>query len=139
MIECSLLNSYILASLTINKKSKKDFLFFHLDVDEGLIGNFSSRKTFVHPRSSEYMDLERLNPNLGHWPISTKQKLECVVCCTKRAKLHLTRRDLWHESRVKCSHCGVHLCIEEDRQCYTKYHTHTFNTGYSRQHIMQLQ
>ena len=123
MIECSLLNSLIIASLTIYKNSKKDFLSFRLEVAEGLISSFSLKKKVGHPRSSEYMELERLNSHLGHWPISSKQKLECVVCCKKRAHLHLTRRDLWHGTRVKCSHCGVHLCIEEDRQCYTKYHT----------------
>ena len=114
MIECSLLNSCILASLTIHKKLKKDFLSFRLDVAEGLIGNFSSKKKAGHPRSSDYMELEQLNPYLGHWPIFSKQKLKCVVCCTKRAKLHLTRQDLRHETRIKCSYCGVHLCIEEE-------------------------
>ena len=71
------------------------------------------------------MKLEQLNLHLGHWPIpiATSQKLECVVCCIKQAKLHLTR-DLWHKSRIKCLHYGVHLCNEEEeRQCYTKYHT----------------
>ena len=95
---------------------------------EGLLGNFSSKKKLDHSRSSEYMELGRLNLHLGHQPIptATSQKLECVVCCIKQAKLHLTRRDLWHKSRIKCLHYGVHpLCNEEEeRQCYTKYHTH---------------
>ena len=123
LIECSLLNAHILDSLTVHAQSKRDFLSFRLDVAKGLIGTFSSRKA-AGRRSGESTELERLNPQLGHWPTTSKRKLNCVVCSTKRAKLHLSRSELRHETRIKCSRCNVHLCIEEERQCYTKYHTH---------------
>ena len=71
----------------------------------------------------EYQELDRLNVQLGHWPIRVETKLECIVCATKRNKLNLTRQEMRHESRIKCSKCNVHLCIEENRECFTKYHT----------------
>ena len=122
LIECSLLNAYILDSLTEHAQAKRDFLTFRLDVAQKLIKTFSSRKAAGRSSGGKYTQVERLNPQLGHWPTSSKRKLECAVCSTKWAKLHLSRSELRHESRIKCSRCNVHLCIE-GRQCYKKYHT----------------
>ena len=58
---------------------RRSFLLFRLDVTKGLINNFSSRKSAGRSRSSEYTEIEWLNSQLGHWPVSSKQKLECVV------------------------------------------------------------
>ena len=42
-------------------------------------------------------------------PIQETTKRECVVCSTKRAKLHLTRSQLWHESHFKSCYCNIHM------------------------------
>ena len=64
----------------------------------------------------EYHELDRLNVQLGHRPIRVERKLECIVCATKRNKLNLTRQEMRHESRIKCSKCNGHLCIEENKR-----------------------
>ena len=63
--------------------------------------------------------------------------LECIVCCTKWAKLHMKWQDLQHQTRIKCSYSGMYLCIEEERQ-FIQNTINTFNTGYSHPHIIQL-
>ena len=32
----------------------------------------------------ENSQLDRLNPALGHWPVSATSKLDCVVCSLRR-------------------------------------------------------
>ena len=32
----------------------------------------------------EHSQLDRLNPALGHWPVSATSKLDCVVCSLRR-------------------------------------------------------
>ena len=127
LVECALSNAFILNSITfpsLYRHSKRDFLAFRLDVAKQLIGSFQSRQRSAGwPWSVEYQELDRLNVQLGHWPIRVERRLECIVCATKRNKLNLTRQEMHHEIRIKCSKCNVHLCIEENRECFTKYHT----------------
>ena len=131
LIECSLLNAFILNTFAFpalyaeRGRKKRDFLAFRLDVAKQLIGGFCSRrKSGGRPKSADYQDVSRLNIQLGHWPVKTDKKLECIVCSTKRTKLKLSRSEMRHESRIKCCHCNVHLCLEVNRDCFTKYHTH---------------
>ena len=125
-LECSILNAYILErhakplQHALRGRNKRDFLRFRLELAEQLIGTFRSRKRAGRRRSTES---DRLKPQLGHLPIQVANKLECVVCNTRRAKLKLTRSQLRHETRFKCTHCNVHLCIDQNRQCFQKYHT----------------
>ena len=104
------MNAFILNNATFPSlyaqrgHSKRDFLAFRLDVAKQLIGGFHSRrKSAGRPRSLEYQDVDRLNMQLGHWPVKVDKKLECVVCATKRNTLHLSRHEMRHESRIKCS------------------------------------
>ena len=128
------MNAYVLDELAFpqlhaQKKSKKrDFLSFRLDVAMGLVSSFHSRKRTGHPRSGEYSDIQRMDLQRGHWPVGIKRKAECVVCSKKRAKLHLQQSDCRHESRVICSYCDVHLCIDEDRKCFMNI-TLTYSIG----------
>ena len=124
LIESALLNSYILESEVFPTehsrvgRNKRDFLSFRMDLAKQLIGGFQSRKCQGSPRSSEHLQLERLNIQLGHWPVKAEKKLVCVVCSTKRTKLHLSRAEMHHETRIKCSFCGVHLCIDGSPMLY---------------------
>ena len=129
LIECALLNAYILeryanpSLYSPSSRVKRDFLGFRIDVANQLIGSFHFRQRAGRPPSSEHRTEQRLNRQLDHWPIQETSKRECVVCSTKRAKQHLTRSQLWHESRFKCCYCNVHLCISTDRDCFKSYHT----------------
>ena len=106
LVECSLLNAYVLDGLAFpqchaQKRSKKrDFLSFHLDVAMELVGSFHSRKWTGFPRSGKYSDLQRMDLQHSHWPVGTKRKAECVVCSKRRAKLHLQLSNCRHENRV---------------------------------------
>ena len=129
LIECALLNAYILeryanpSLYSPSSRVKRDFLGFRIDVANQLIGSFHFRQRAGRPPSSEHRTEQRLNRQLDHWPIQETTKRECVVCSTKRAKQHLTRSQLRHESRFKCCYCNVHLCISTDRDCFKNYHT----------------
>ena len=129
VIECAILNSYILESYArplehaLRGRSKRDYLKFRIELATQLIGGFSSHKRRGRRQSDESMQQERLNLSLGHFPVQASKKLDCIVCRTKREKLHLSRAELRHESIIKCSHCNVHLCVHRDRPCFTKYHT----------------
>jgi len=126
LLKCSLLNAYILDGLAFPDQhsqrghNKRDYLSFRLDVAAGLVGMFSSRQRAPgHPKSSQE---KRFKKELGHLPTKGKSAL-CVVCAAIRKKLKLPRNVMRHETMMMCSTCEVHLCIDEERQCYTKYHT----------------
>ena len=124
LIECALYNAYLLErysnpSLYI-PRWKRSYLSFHIDVANQLIGPYHFRLRAGGQRSAD--SDTRLNPTLGHWPIQDTKKLECTVCTTTREKRNLTRKDLRHETRIKCSYCKVHLCINNDRNCFKLYH-----------------
>ena len=129
VIECAVLNAYVLESHAkplehaLHGRQKRDFLRFRVELAEQLIGSFRSRKRAGRRPSAESQQEERLKPELGHWPLQVHNKLECVVCNMKSSKQHLSRSEYRHESRFICSHCNVHLCIAEDRDCFRKYHT----------------
>ena len=128
MIECALLNAYLLEKYaepalhdpSLRGRKKRDFLDFHLDLAEQLIGLHTLRHQSGRPSRLDSTTPPRLNANLGHYPVQDIKKMKCVVCNTKRLK---TGTDIRHESRIKCSHCEVLLCIHKDRDCFRKYHT----------------
>ena len=131
IIECSLLNAYILARYAqptlhdppLRGRKKRDFINFCLDVAEQLIGSFHFRQRSGQPPRAESAPPMRLNKNRPHYPIQETKKLECVVCSAKHVKQHLSRSEMQYESRIQCSYCNVHLCISKDRECFSKYHT----------------
>ena len=129
LIECALLNAYILeryANPSLyngSSRAKRDFLSFRIDVANQLIGSFHYRHRAGRPPSGEHRTLQRLDLQLNHWPVQETTKKECVVCSMKRTKQQLIRSQLRHESRFKCCCCNVHLCISTDRDCFKSYHT----------------
>ena len=129
LIECALLNAFILERYANpdlydgSSRMRRDFLSFRMEVAHQLIGNFHFRQRAGRPPTGEQTPLARLNGQLNHWPIQETRKRECVVCSAKRTKHHLSRSEMRHESRFKCSHCDVHLCISSDRDCFKCYHT----------------
>ena len=72
LVECSLLNAYVLDGLAFpqlhaQKGSKnRDFLSFRLDMVMGLVNSFHSRKQASHPRSGEYSDIQRIDLQRDH-------------------------------------------------------------------------
>lgn len=70
IVECSLLNTYILERHVkplghqLREHKKRDFMRFRTEVAEELIGTFRSRKRAGRRRSSE---MDRLKVELGHW------------------------------------------------------------------------
>ena len=127
IIECAILNAYLLERSTLQEsgvgRQKRDYLSFRIELAEELIGGFRGRKRSGRQRSEASAELIRLKLELGHFPIQSGKKLECVVCNKLREKRGLTRTQMRHETRIKCNVCDVHLCIDSDRNCYVKYHT----------------
>ena len=131
IIECALLNAYLLEknlepelhSPSMRGRKKRDYLGFRLDVAEQFIGSHTLSLRSGRPSRLDTADsttTPRLDTSLRHYPIQDSKKMKCVVCNTKRLK---TGVDIRHESRIKCSYCGVFLCMHKDRDCFQKYHT----------------
>lgn len=129
ILECSILNSFVLdghvrpVDHACCGRAKRDSLQFRFELANLLIGNFTSRKRPGRRLSSEHAALERLNWTLGHWPVHENRKSDCVVCAGFRNRKKLPRAGNRHESRIKCSHCNVYLCVGPERDCFRKYHT----------------
>ena len=125
MLNAYIVESYIDESWHSQKgKKKRDYLKFWLDLANQLIGNHISQKLSHHRRSENCGNHDRLNTNLGHWPVQDTHKLWCVVCSVTCFQIHLPNRKLRHESRFKHSQCNVHLCIDIDKdRNFQKYHT----------------
>ena len=91
MIECALLNAYLLEKYaepalhdpSLRGRKKQDFLDFHLDVAEQLIGLHTLCHRSGRPSRLDSMTPPRLNANPGHHPVQDIKKLKCVVCNTK--------------------------------------------------------
>ena len=71
---------------SLQGRRRRDFLHFHLEVAEQLIGNFHFQQRSGHPPGPEHAPPSRLDKQLGHYPIEETKKLECVVCSAKRVK-----------------------------------------------------
>ena len=128
LVECSLLNAYVLDRDTCpgshqRGRNKTDFLAFRLTIAKQLISGFSSRKRAGRPRSSDYDDLRRLNVELQHWPMRVEEKRNCIACTKIGTTRNLPREEWRHQTRVICSFCNVHLCLEKDRNCFMMHHT----------------
>ena len=102
------------------RMQKFDILQFRLEVATSLINSFCSRQRAANQDGD---CLTRRNVALGHWPTNVENKRDCIVCMKKHTRLNLPRAEVRHQTRNKCSHCDVYLCIEKDRNCFAKYHT----------------
>jgi hypothetical protein len=49
--------------------------------------------------------------NISHWPQYTSFRMHCRVPSCKG------------QSRVRCTKCGVYLCLSNERNCFITYHT----------------
>ncbi len=120
IVECSILNAYVLFSCQ-NPRSKKlkfRFLEQRINLAKALIGSYTGcRKRGRTPQ----VDSERLNRSLDHFADRAERKGECVVCRSRHGK----RRD----TMCVCTVCKVNLCSPlaggERRQCFREYHTMT--------------
>lgn len=96
--ECSILNSYVLdshvhsAGHTTMGSGKRDYLAFRLELARELVGTFSSQKRAGRPRSAEHNQVERLKPDMGHWPRQAKKPRRCVVCLAIGKKSGVSKR-----------------------------------------------
>ncbi len=129
-LEVCILNSFCMEKMVRSGehqqrgRKKRDMLSFRLELAKELIGSFSSRhRSSGRPRSVEHIQLDRLNSNLGHWPVHVDRKGNCVVCLAIIQRRNLSIVGNRHESRIQCEHCKVCLCIASGRNCFKKYHT----------------
>ena len=102
--------------------AKRDYQTFRLELAVELVGTFSSRKSPGHPRSDEHAEHTLLNRELDHFPRSVSKAKRYVVCEGIRRRKKLPECAYRHESRTLCSTCQVHLCTDEERRCFEKYH-----------------
>ena len=70
-----------------------------------------------------HAQLDRLNPNLGHWPTHVGRKGNCAVCLAVNRRRGLPSVGNCHESRIQCEYCNIYLCVASGRNCFKKYHT----------------
>ena len=129
-IEVTILNSFCLEKMVKPSghlqrgRKKRNILSFRLELAKKLIGSFCSRQRVGgRARSAEHLLLDRLNSNLGHWPVHVSKKGNCYVCMASIRSQGLPTVGNRHESRIQCEHCRVYLCITAERNCFKKYHT----------------
>ncbi len=120
IVECSILNAYVLFCChnPRSKKLKFRFLEQRINLAEALIVSYTGcRKRGRTPQ----LVSERLNRSLDHFADRAERKGECVVCRSRHSK----RRD----TMCVCTVCKVNLCSPlaggESRQCFREYHTMT--------------
>ncbi len=126
VIEVAALNGYIVykAGLPSSESCKYDYMKYRIDLAEDLIGSFSSRPLAMgRPRSVGHQQVLRLDTSKNHLPDIDSGVHQCVVCCKIRDVRKLTRSQMRHETKVKCSVCDVNLCLTSGRNCFKKYHT----------------
>ena len=70
-----------------------------------------------------HAQLDRLNPNLGHWPTHVGRKGNCAVCLAVNRRRGLPSVGNCHESRIQCEYCIIYLCVASGRNCFKKYQT----------------
>lgn len=101
-----------------------DLLHFRLDLTESLIKAEEQTRKRGRPsneeeqqRSSTSKSATEVRPmhsvqwdNLGHYPCHTESKIRCK-------KPNCSGRSRW-----KCIKCEVHLCLEENKNCFIDFH-----------------
>ncbi len=81
-------------------RKKRNMLFFRLELAMD-IGSFCSRlKAGGRSRSAEHILLDRLNSNLGHWPIHVSKKGTCYICMAAIQNQGLPIVGYKHESHI---------------------------------------
>lgn len=131
IIEASALNAYILdgyrlpppqpSAATSDSPSaedspptlqhRRDSLQFRIALAHELIGDYSGKK---HVGRRIVTDSLRRNRSLTHLPLSVAEVKQCALCNRRRQR---------HETHIKCTACQVHLCIQQQRNCFHDYHT----------------
>ena len=129
LVESAILNSFIVESHVRTAEytrvsARRDYLTFRLELASELIGTFTSRKRLGWPRSDEHAKRTCLNHNLDHYPCTVAKAKRCVVCEGTRRRKQLPEHGNRHESRTLCWTWQVHLCIDDERRCFEKYHIH---------------
>ena len=124
LLECSLLNVYVLAGLALqisthNGVIKEGLPFFScLKLAAGQVAPDNKQLAIpkVHKPSG---------PNQSWISRANQRKIDSVCCLCHHMKAPLECCYERHETMIMCSTCEVHLCIDEERQCYIKCHTLT--------------
>ena len=89
----------------------RDSLHFRLALATELIGNFSNRQRVGHPPVTSSL---RRNWSTPHLPESAPKAKRCSLC---------TIRGVRCETKIQCTVCKVHLCVNALRSCFKEYHT----------------
>ena len=83
------------------------------------------------------MELECLNPNLSHWPISTKKHFSVLLAAQSRQN-SICHDKIYGIKPGPNAHVVAYTYVAKKRDNVTQKPTHSFNNGYSHQHITQL-
>ena len=121
LLECCILNSYILeghfnARHKDKGRKKRDMKEYKVELATQLIARFTSRK---QPGRKRVYDEVRLTTSLNHIAVHTAGKGRCKRCLAKGRR---QKKEIRHETRIKCIACDVYLCCNHARNCFREYH-----------------
>ena len=113
LVNAMIVNAYILYSKTSRRQTKKKYahLDFRLEIAQGLIAGFSSRKRVAEPPL--YVGPVALENKFNHDNVHMGYKRP------KRCKWHCMQKWVRKETVFGCHLCRVHLCKEG---CHNAYH-----------------
>lgn len=112
-------------SLDVPKKEQKDLLAFRTSIAQALCMQFNEIYSIkrepapsdVEVQKKKYRGPSRALPTLevrsdavGHWPVVVTERQRCKVAKCKG------------QSVYRCSKCGVHLCLNKNKNCFREFH-----------------
>ena len=115
LLDMAVVNAFIIYRESTG--SSLSLLDFRREVGLGLLTNVTVEMPFAAKRrkvSYSVADSVRLG-NVGvHFPLFNQTKARCEVC---------SKQNIESRPTSKCSFCGINLCCNTNKNCFTTYHT----------------
>lgn len=117
-LDVAVVNSFIIFTEKSGEK-KMDLKTFRIAIVNGLVGAGTELARRGRPsgetavsKFKKYVSLERRWDKAAHMPVHGNSR-RCALCSTKMEQ---------HRTRWSCKTCEVGLCLNDKKNCFTKYH-----------------
>jgi hypothetical protein len=115
LMDIACVNAYIVYA-TLNPESAMTLLDFKISLSRSLIGPYCSRK-----RNVPSTRVNRRNSIISVMPAEVPQHMPIVEAVRQRCH-YCAKEGSQKKSKIRCSVCGIYLCLNETRNCFLKHH-----------------